>query len=133
MKKFFNGVAYLPLQIRRQSHENIVRFNRMSVFALETSRSEGTVLSWGYFVRRHFGLCSCELCLSSLQGQCTVMSLTWPSSKCRRTIVWRSSKGSGGMVASVQRRRTTVLKVCLQLILICLFFSFNLACQIICL
>lgn len=50
------------------------------------------------------------------------MSLTSPSSKCRRTIVWRSSSGSGGMVASVQKKRTTVPKVYLRLILICLFF-----------
>lgn len=56
--------------------------------------------------------------LSSLQGQCTVMSLTSPSSNCRRTIVWRSSRGSGGMEASAQKRRTTVPKVCLWLILV---------------
>lgn len=55
---------------------------------------------------------------ASLQGQCTVMSLTWPSSNCRRTIVWRSSRESGGMVASVQRKRTTVPKVCLWLLLL---------------
>lgn len=41
------------------------------------------------------------------------MNLTWPSSKCKRTIVWRSSRGSGGMVANAQRRRTTEPKVCL--------------------
>lgn len=51
------------------------------------------------------------------------MSSTWPSWKCRKTIVWRSSRGSGGMVASVQRKRTTAPKVCRRLILISQFFS----------
>lgn len=37
------------------------------------------------------------------------------------------------MVASVQRRRTTVPKVGLRLILICLFFSSTSACQTVCL
>lgn len=76
-----------------------------SSFALRSSFKLG-------FVRR-FCVQLWALPLYSLQGQCTVMSLTWPSSKCRRTIVWRSSRGSGGMVANVQRRRTTVPKVSL--------------------
>ncbi len=115
----------------------------MSVFALEKSWFFG-----GLKVQFEVGLLCCNkvkifycsrsvqlwaLPISSLQGQCTVMSLTWPSSKCRRTIVWRSSRGSGGMAASVQRRRTTVPKVCLRLIPICLFLGSTSACQTTCL
>lgn len=96
----------------------------LDLFALDTNilySSEGSVFSW-HIVR---SVPVWALPLSSLQGLCTVMSLTWPSSKYRKTIVWKSSRGSGGTVASVQKRRTTVPKVCLWLMFICLTCVFN--------
>lgn len=72
---------------------------------LWTWRGGGSAPSWS---RAEFRPCVCELFSTcALQGQCTAMSLTWPSSKCRRTIVWRSSRGSGGTAANVPRKRTT--------------------------